>query len=321
MLGEARGQPGGQRERRGVDLVADLHQVTALQLAPEGVDPDRTFAQLAPDSCANVRQHLAQRIGITTSRAQRLELDQPLEPAIVEERGQHARLLLVDAAQSALDLDVSQDVVTQEVRWGRESVLAQEADCLLLACLRKRCVALAGLAGVLLLRRCTADHPGDVAQFRAPLADQPAVQLGEVIVILSRANRCRHEQRDNLPDALHPPAGGFHRVGVTHCLAVRALVGATRVLHIEPEPRRGVLLARPLVECVPLLVGSPRAVDRGVAPADDVLVVRPDVGDEVLGLQSVLRLGRVVEARVIHDRGRECPMRLTHDLTRIESTG
>ena len=143
-----------------------------------------------------------------------------------------------------------------------------------------------------------------MAQLSRPLPDQPGIKQVKILIVLAVVNRGRLQQRNHLLDALHPPARGLDRVGVAHRLAVIAGIRAPGVGHVEPVPRRGVLFPRPLIQGRPLLVRRPGRGNRGIAPMGGVLVPRTNPGNQILDVDSVLGLGRVIEAGVIHDRRR-----------------
>ncbi len=142
-----------------------------------------------------------------------------------------------------------------------------------------------------------------MSELGGPLVDEPAVQHGQVIVVLARPHRGGNQEGDDLPDAPDPPAGGLDRIGVSHRFRVIARVGAPGIGQVESVPGDRVLLPGPAVQGGPFGVGSAGLGDGSVAPPGYVDVPRTDPGDQVGQGDAVFRLGHVVEPGVVHDRG------------------
>ena len=157
-------------------------------------------------------------------------------PAIVEQTVPRTlTLLLVDAAERALDLDVAQDVLVA----GRRSASRTRCRC------RNapppsgapglRLVTRTVLAAVLLLRHRPRRRSSRRGASRSPTGRSCGRTCRQVVVVLTRAHGRGHQERHDLLDALHAPAGRLHRVGVADRFALVARIGAARVGHVEAD--------------------------------------------------------------------------------------
>ena len=155
-----------------------------------------------------------------------------------------------------------------------------------------------------LLRLESADDRGDVVHLERPLAEHAPVQLLEIVVGSPGLTVAVISMFGDALEVLEAERRRLHRVGVADRFGQLARIGAARVGGREAQPRRRVLLPRPLVERLLLVVRRARAGNRLVAPHRRPQIVRADLRDQVGDGDAVLGLRDVVEARVVHQRRR-----------------